>query len=72
MLATPNFHFPCFSDRDIFNEKPSREEIVAATQVCRLLRDKSFNKYRDFDKTNRLCRYLFLKAGSYFSAFCNN
>jgi len=23
-----------FSDRDIFNEKPSREEIVAATQVC--------------------------------------
>ena len=24
------------SDRDIFNEKPSREEIVAATQVSRL------------------------------------
>ena len=29
------FHFSGDSDRDVFNEKPSREEILAATQVSR-------------------------------------
>ena len=32
-MVPPILNFSGESDRDVFNEKPSREEILAATQV---------------------------------------
>ena len=37
LAGFPNFSFSGESDRDVFNEKPSREEILAATQASDVL-----------------------------------